>query len=296
MIHIIMRAPTESPWKSLGILLGQIIGMALILLLGLSTVFWILPLPLSENQQHSLYAVLLYGLLYALILHYRKVLVFSAHYSVKKISFGFLCSIGLVNLCWGISIYVQGLISSLPDLSVAMLCQIALEAILLAIAVSWIEELLFRGLVLGILEKAYPAERAVLWQALIFSGLHQFNTQWPLGLRIGAGIGLFLAGLVLGLARQKSQGLSWSIGLHAGWIFMCQWGVRAWGLALPEVPLKTAIYSTQEVNPVSGIPAIILLTGISYVIMVANRTLKKDVQLKGNTNGSSSPRKISRHH
>lgn len=293
MIHIITRASTESPWKSLGILFCQIIGMALLLLLGLGSVFIILPISFSENQQHSLYAVLLYGLLYALILHYRKVFAFSTRYTIKGVGFGFLCSVGLVNGCWGLSFYFQALIFNPPDLSIFALCQIALEAILLAMAVSWIEELLFRGLVLRILEKAYAAERAVLWQALIFSGLHQLNLQWDLGLRMGSGMGLFLAGLVLGLARQRSQSLSWSIGLHAGWIFMCQWGVRAWGLSLPEPQLRASAFLLQEVNPISGIPAILLLTGVSYVIMIANRTLKKDVQVKGNTNESSSPRKIS---
>lgn len=291
-----MRASTENPWKSLGILFLQIIGIALTLLLTLGSIFWIFTISLSENQQQSLYAILLYAFLYRLILHYRKTLVFSTHYSLKGICLGFFCSLGLVNLCWGIAIYFQGLLTSLPDLSALMLCRIILEALLLAIAVSWIEELLFRGLVLGILEKTYSAEHAVLWQAFIFSGLHQFNTQWPLGLRIGSGIGLFFAGLVLGLTRQKSQGLSWSIGLHAGWIFMCQWGVRAWGLALPTSQPSTPFFFIQEVNPISGIPAILLLTGVSYVIMRTNRTLKKDVQLKGNTNGSSSPRKIPRHH
>lgn len=207
-----------------------------------------------------------------------------------------MASLLLVSLCWGCSLYFGWLVVHLPEPSSLTHFQVMVETTLLAFAVAWIEELLFRGLILGILEKSSRPELAVLWQAIIFSGLHQMNTHWPWGLRIGSAVGLFLAGLVLGLVRQKTNGLGWSIGLHAGWIFICQWGVRVWGLSLPVHPSTTGIFMVQEVNPVSGVPAILLLTGVSYVIMNANRTLTKDVQVKGNINGSSSPRKISRHH
>jgi membrane protease YdiL (CAAX protease family) len=278
MIHIITRAPTESPWKSLAILFLQIIGVALILLLGLGSLFWCFPHLLSENQQNTLYAILLYGFLYRLISRYRKQISFSTRLSIKALGWGFLSSVLLVIICWAVALYFNGLAINTPEITGLQYVQIIIEAIVLACAVAWIEELFFRGLILGILEKGYRLQAAALWQALIFSGLHQLNTQWSWPLRIGSGIGLFLAGLVLGLARQKSNGLGWSIGLHAGWIFICQWGVRGWGLSLPIPQAKAGIFMVQEVNPVSGIPAILLLTGVSYVIMNANRTLTKDVQ------------------
>ena len=292
MIHIITRVSTESPWKSLGILFCQIIGSALLLWLGFGALFWCFPHLLSENSKNSLYGVLLYGVLYALILRYRKQVFFPTAYTSTAIGLGFMTSVLLVNLCWASALYFHGLIVIKPEISGLQHVWIGAGALALAFAVAWIEELLFRGLILSLFEKAYRPEQAVLCQALIFSGVHQLNTQWSWDLRVGSGIGLFLAGLVLGLARQKSTGLSWSI----GWIFICQWGVNVWGLRLPDHVSKAGQFMVQEVNPISGIPAILLLTGVSYVIMSANRTLAKDVQVKGNTNASSSPRKISRHH
>ena len=89
-------------------------------------------------------------------------------------------------------------------------------------------------------------------------------------MRIGSGIGLFLVGWVLSQARLKSGGLSWSIGLHSGWVFICLFVAKNQILSLHTQ--QKAYWALQELNPVSGILGIALLSGVSYVIMNAKCT------------------------
>lgn len=260
--------------KSVLYLLGQVLFIALTLglVLGLSMLgvnYWAPVSWSSSIPWETIYVVLLYLSLFQLIKVYYKSHDFPIHPGPFKTHvFGFLLSVAILSCCWGIGLG-SGLLTwqylSLP------LPQL-LHILGLAFAIAWFEEAFFRGLVLHLLRQQYPLLWAMLLQALLFSLLHQFNTQWDTPMRIGSGLGLFLSALILAQVAHLSQSLGWSIGLHSGWIFLCQWASYSGAIRLQQ-PLENGqkLYF-QEVNPVSGIVGILLLTGVSYVIMSANRT------------------------
>ncbi len=110
-----------------------------------------------------------------------------------------------------------------------------------AIIVSFIEELIFRGALLGGLKKAVPWPLALVFSSVVYALVHFFQRpsspefiQWYSGLAVLASmfkgffewdrlfpgfLNLTVVGLVLGLAYFRTGGLYASIGLHAGWIF-----------------------------------------------------------------------------
>jgi membrane protease YdiL (CAAX protease family) len=110
-----------------------------------------------------------------------------------------------------------------------------------AIIVAVLEELLFRGAIFGALRKVMDWRGALVISAMVYAIVHfmqsadiQGPIAWYSGLavlpRMLAGFGdlsvvipgffnLTLAGIMLGLAYQRTGNLYFSIGLHAGWIF-----------------------------------------------------------------------------
>lgn len=111
-----------------------------------------------------------------------------------------------------------------------------------SIVVPPVEELLFRGLILGILLRSAPRILAILFTSALFSILHFLktpegavtNVSWASGfvsmahsfdqfrepMLVAAGFTtLFLLGWILADARVRTQSLWLPIGLHAGWIF-----------------------------------------------------------------------------
>ena len=110
------------------------------------------------------------------------------------------------------------------------------------IVVPLIEELFFRGLILGILLRSTPPLIANLISSALFAVLHFLKEDdrtvheinWTSGfvslahsfgqftqptLIVGAFATLFLIGWILADARLRTNALWLSIGLHAGWIF-----------------------------------------------------------------------------
>jgi membrane protease YdiL (CAAX protease family) len=114
-------------------------------------------------------------------------------------------------------------------------------AILTAIAVGTLEEILFRGALFGMLRKAIAWPAALVASSAIYAIVHFFakpetpvSVNWLSGfvtlgsmLRGFADVkmlfpdffNLLIAGSILALAYQRSGTLFFSIGLHAGWIF-----------------------------------------------------------------------------
>ena len=131
--------------------------------------------------------------------------------------------------------------------------KILLEAALTGVAVSMVEELLFRGAIFGAFRKVMPWPLAALISSAIYGILHFMKPvddmvadHWYSGFVVLAHMfsgfvnlhelipgffNLTLAGMLLALAYQKSGNLYFSIGLHGGWIF---WR-RAYG-ALTDRP------------------------------------------------------------
>jgi membrane protease YdiL (CAAX protease family) len=112
---------------------------------------------------------------------------------------------------------------------------------LTAVVVAVLEELLFRGAVFGALRKFFNWVFALVLSSMIYAIVHFMQpaetaggVTWLSGLellpRLLRGFGdlhaivpgffnLTLAGLLLGLAYQRTGNLYFSIGLHSGWIF-----------------------------------------------------------------------------
>jgi membrane protease YdiL (CAAX protease family) len=110
-------------------------------------------------------------------------------------------------------------------------------------AVACIEELLFRGVLQGVVQRAAPGAVAVGFVAALYSIVHflkppehalvHARITWTSGftqlsqvfwqfqnpmLLLGGFTTLFIVGLVLGLARLRTRSLWMPVGLHAGWI------------------------------------------------------------------------------
>ncbi len=111
-----------------------------------------------------------------------------------------------------------------------------------AIAVGFLEELLFRGLVFGALTQGgHRPWVAACLSSLIYALLHFFRRPpEPLVVEWWSGLGtlwemmagflefralvpnfgnLFLAGVILAIARRRTGDLWFSMGLHCGWVF-----------------------------------------------------------------------------
>ena len=116
------------------------------------------------------------------------------------------------------------------------------------------EELLFRGAMFGGLRRAMPWGAALLLSSAVYAIVHFMGrpadpprATWLSGLQVMPGmlagmaeiralvpgfLSLTLAGVILGLAYQRTGDLAASIGIHAGWIF---W-LRFYALLTDAVP------------------------------------------------------------
>jgi membrane protease YdiL (CAAX protease family) len=139
-------------------------------------------------------------------------------------------------------------------LSPVELAKKTLGAAITAAVVAVLEETLFRGALFGSLRKAWNWKQALVFSSMIYAIAHFFARAeaappitWISGLellpRMLRGFGnlqtlipgffnLTLAGVLLGLAYQRTGNLYFSIGLHAGWIFC----LKSYGFLTTETP------------------------------------------------------------
>ena len=153
------------------------------------------------------------------------------------------------------------------------LMRFVFEGLLMALAVGFAEEMLFRGWLLAELEKDYTARAALLMNALFFAVVHFIK---PLDAIISTSpqfLGLAMLGAALVWARRsRSSGplgesdlsepsLGYPIGLHAGLI----WGyyiVNVGGLSEPTQQVPAWITGINE-NPLAGLLGLVLLGAIA---------------------------------
>jgi hypothetical protein len=127
------------------------------------------------------------------------------------------------------------------DLAGGRLLEHLANAGLAAVCVSLVEEVLFRGALFGTLRQAVGVPTALAISSLVYAWVHLLapvkwsaGVHWWSGLAVLAGmlhgliefktmvpgfLNLVLAGVILGLAYQRSGALYLSLGLHAGWVF-----------------------------------------------------------------------------
>jgi uncharacterized protein len=108
-----------------------------------------------------------------------------------------------------------------------------LTALLLMIAVAFIEELVFRGYILNNLMQSMNRNAALGLSAIIFAVLHSLNP----GFNITAFLNILLAGLVLGVNYIFSRNLWFGMMLHLSWNYVQGpiLGFKVSGLELPTL-------------------------------------------------------------
>ncbi|HZL42766.1 MAG TPA: type II CAAX endopeptidase family protein [Verrucomicrobiae bacterium] len=133
---------------------------------------------------------------------------------------------------------------------VAKIAGITLTALVVAV----LEEILFRGAIYGALKKIFHWRFALVLSSVLYAFVHFISpatstepVTWISGLELlprmlrgfadahallPGFFNLTLAGVLLGLAYQRTGNLYFSIGLHAGWIF---W-LKAYGAITHPVP------------------------------------------------------------
>lgn len=153
---------------------------------------------------------------------------------------GFLIAAGLL-LAMGAIYYQTGLFIENKKASLGSALQNALTR---AAGVGLIEELFFRGALLGLVLRAWPAKSSLLFVTTVFAAVHFLqappklviheNVQpgtgfWLVGeilrtftdtdMLLAQFATLWFAGWILGAARLRTRSLWLPIGLHTGWVF-----------------------------------------------------------------------------
>lgn len=184
--------------------------------------------------------------------------------------------------------------------------------------VATLEEMLFRGGVLGILSHSLGARRGLWWATGLFALVHFLKppvqgfipadeVTWTSGFVvipqlfrgfgqwnhfIGEFLLLFAVGWVLGRARQLSGGLWLGVGLHAGWVA----GMKYFGqiVVVTQVlndgsfaPWMVRNTCKSIVSPIVGIVPVIavMLTGITALLVVCQRRrIAEEKAVAGETN------------
>ncbi len=157
--------------------------------------------------------------------------------ALGEAGFGFVAA-AIPLLCFGAGLVILGVYSLRDSINAVAIAERSVSAMV----VPFIEEPLFRGLILGVLLRASTPVTAIFISSALFSILHFLKApehstsvvNWSSGfvsltnafsqftqpLLLLAGFStLFLLAWILGEARIRTRSLWLPIGLHAGWIF-----------------------------------------------------------------------------
>lgn len=154
---------------------------------------------------------------------------------------------------------------AMPATSPALLLALPI----LTLFIGWVEELIFRGVLVNGLQTALPWVAVAVIASAIFAVSH-LVWDGPAGVPSLPGLGLM--GLVLLLARWAMAGdLSLAWGLHTGWIFAIAL-IDTLQLVQP-VPNPPALAGKPD-QPLTGLPALglMVLTGLGiwiYAVQLA---------------------------
>lgn len=165
--------------------------------------------------------------------------------------------------------------------------EIALHVVsagLSAIVVAFLEEILFRGALFGSMRKTWRFGTAIVMSSIIYALAHFVQkapeptvVTWSSGLamlpqmfgKLGdvqalfpKALVLFVAGVILAMAYQRSGSLFLSIGLHAGWIFWLK-SYRFISVAVPGQ--RSWVWGSDEL--IDGWLSLLVLFGVLVVIV-----------------------------
>jgi len=162
-----------------------------------------------------------------------------------------------VGLGWLLGVLILALLMAallglgvrVPDLPasglVATIAEKAVAALIGGLLIGLLEEAFFRGALFSAIRRRGSLAEAVVFSALLYALVHVLKPhQLPAGvafdwagaqamfLQVFTGLlqwkhvdtlaALFMAGVLLGLVRERSGHIAWCIGLHAGWVFVIQ--------------------------------------------------------------------------
>ncbi|GCA83884.1 hypothetical protein MiHa_01853 [Microcystis aeruginosa NIES-2522] len=137
--------------------------------------------------------------------------------------------------------------------------KIILEGFLVALAVGFAEELLFRGWLLGELEKDYRPAIALVISALIFALAHFIKPLAEIIRTFPQFPALVLLGLILGSAKRACGGsLGKSIGLHTGLIWA--YYILNVGQLIKYTGTVPDWLTGIDKNPLAGVMGLLFLT------------------------------------
>ena len=159
--------------------------------------------------------------------------------------------------------------------------QFVVEGLLMALAVGFAEEMLFRGWLLSELEEDYGSKASLLMCALFFAAMH-FIKPWSEIVRtFPQFLGLVILGMALVWARRSPTGrpiatvthspeiasaieprLGYPIGLHAGLIYG-YYLVNVGGISTYTDEVPKWVTGIND-NPLAGLMGLILLSAIAY--------------------------------
>jgi len=182
------------------------------------------------------------------------------------------------------------------DLSLSLLGGSVVSAMATALVVSTLEEILFRGALFGGLRRGQQWATALVGSSAVYALVHFFkNVEWTKPIKWDSGLQvlgqmlqgmvdphalapgffvLLLAGVILGLAYQKTNALWFSIGAHAGWIF---W-LKIYGLFTVEHSTGFArLWGSSKLTD-GWIAAVVLLIG-AVLLWDCNRAPNSNVRV-----------------
>jgi membrane protease YdiL (CAAX protease family) len=214
------------------------------------------------------------------------------HGQWKKFSGGLLLGFASLAVVAGIALG-SGNRVFFPGLTAHKIVGTLFSAIATAASVATIEEILFRGGIFGGLRRIFYWPLALLASSLAYALLHFLRrSDWPGAVSWNSGLillprmlggfadfyalvpgflSLALAGILLGLAYQRTGNLYFSIGLHAGWIF---W-LKAYG-AFTYSPPRAATWFWGTSHMIDGWLAFwVLLFALAVFIFLPLRPTRE---------------------
>ncbi len=177
---------------------------------------------------------------------------------VRRLAFGFIAAVALMAVMSLILFAFGGIIFRPPEQR--LLGELP-KVLFTAACVGFIEECIFRGAILGLLQRSMSRRGALVGCAIFFAALHFIQPvkteiaaadltwssgfalipkvfgQWSDPMLVAASFTTLLAvGGVLGWATQRTHALWLAIGLHAGWVFCVQGFVKFGSFAPGMLP------------------------------------------------------------
>lgn len=176
------------------------------------------------------------------------------------------CLIGLVGIGILVAIELAGGWIEWQREKALGLAKIILPTLVIALLISTVEELIFRGIFVNILQQNYSLWVAAAISSAIFALLHLV---WEQKETLPQIPGLWLMGMVLVAARIANHGnLGLAIGLHTGWIVAIATLDTAQLIKYPD-PLNSWLVGHYG-KPLAGIMGISLLLCTGLALQIIN--------------------------